>query len=436
MKLLIYIIQFTRFFLSILLRVVLGFTKFYSKRLKFEKRNLTSSFKDKGLVAHIAFEVSSEGELEQVLPIIFHLIKDKKNIELIYASESVEKKCEQLATKYPKHIKVIRLPLLSWPFAGKYELKEFLTAKTLVLCRYDFYPELLLYGMQKDIRFILVNASLKGKKKSFFNKLLYKSIYNKFDKIIWASEKEKENSIEFSISSQSFVFDFRLLQINDRLQKRNALWEKETIQKNLLDLYQSDYKEKIIFASFWPEEAKLFQNKTFVNNISKKVTLAVIAPHHLDNESLKKTQLNLKKHAPNLKQFTLAKDATLVEAKEVIRDLKEEGGVLINLIPAMLCESLKDFDHTFVGGGHGRSIHSVLEPYIAGNQIYCGPKTHRSTEFDFVRNNSPQFIHIVEKLEDFYDSLGTMEGIEKDREMRDDLIIQSQRIFLDFIKSL
>ena len=57
------------------------------------------------------------------------------------------------------------------------------------------------------------------------------------------------------------------------------------------------------------------------------------------------------------------------------------------------------FDHAFIGGGHGRSIHSVLEPFFGVSHIYCGPKVHRSTEYDFVKNKTPHFIHIVEKLE-------------------------------------
>ena len=57
----------------------------------------------------------------------------------------------------------------------------------------------------------------------------------------------------------------------------------------------------------------------------------------------------------------------------------------------------------FVGGGHGRSIHSVLEPYLAMANVFCGPKVHRSTEYDFILDNSPDFITIVFEIDKFYE---------------------------------
>ena len=54
------------------------------------------SFGNDGVVADYAFECSSEGELEQVVPIINYLLSRDKKIELIYCSESVHHKCIQI----------------------------------------------------------------------------------------------------------------------------------------------------------------------------------------------------------------------------------------------------------------------------------------------------------------------------------------------------
>ena len=64
--------------------------------------------------------------------------------------------------------------------------------------------------------------------------------------------------------------------------------------------------------------------------------------------------------------------------------LNKPGVILINL-KGVLCELYKFFAISFVGGGHGVSIHSVMEPYIAGSRIFCGPKVFRSTEFQFIQ---------------------------------------------------
>ena len=64
-------------------------------RYEFESLNLSdpfcASFKDQGEIADYCFEVSSDGEFEQVRPIIDELLRTNRRVELIYCSESLEK---------------------------------------------------------------------------------------------------------------------------------------------------------------------------------------------------------------------------------------------------------------------------------------------------------------------------------------------------------
>ena len=71
--------------------------------------------------------------------------------------------------------------------------------------------------------------------------------------------------------------------------------------------------------------------------------------------------------------------------------------VSLMLVPGIFCELYANFGQAYVGGGHLKSIHSVLEPYLGGAQIYCGPKTYRSTEFDFILGHSPKTISELSK---------------------------------------
>ena len=154
----------------LLLYPFLPFFRFTRRRVHFESKNLQEeacqSFRKQNLRADYAFEVSSEGELEQVFPLIEHLLQEKKRVELMFASESVEKKCRRLYQNAPKQMRFLRLPLASFslpPSRGRQNIASWLSAPTLILCRYDFYPELLLYGCALHHRLILVSATFKNK---------------------------------------------------------------------------------------------------------------------------------------------------------------------------------------------------------------------------------------------------------------------------------
>lgn len=86
------------------------FSSSVRERIRFEKKNKkeNKSFREDGQVADYAFEISSEGELEQVKAIIEKLLTENYKIELIYCSKSVEKQCQVLADKYPKVLRTFR----------------------------------------------------------------------------------------------------------------------------------------------------------------------------------------------------------------------------------------------------------------------------------------------------------------------------------------
>ncbi|MCY4524407.1 MAG: hypothetical protein OXB84_06690, partial [Halobacteriovoraceae bacterium] len=166
------------------------------KRKEFERLNLTDPHsKPFEKSAAVAFHVASEGELEQVRPLIDRFIEKNKRVELIYTSESVEERCSNLALEHSELIRIFRLPLLCyfpWPDLAGQNLSDFISAKKIILCRYDFYPELLLRGARRDTCFILVSAALKRKKELKWPFNIYtKALYGLFDIIISSNDSEK-----------------------------------------------------------------------------------------------------------------------------------------------------------------------------------------------------------------------------------------------------
>jgi 3-deoxy-D-manno-octulosonic-acid transferase len=136
---------------------------------------------------------------------------------------------------------------------------------------------------------------------------------------------------------------------------------------------------------------EIFENKKLVQDVLNGKVHICIAPHKLNQEFVDNILRSIPQNIP----------VTLVKDNETISTI----GIAVVLVPGILCELYSYFGHVFVGGGHIKSVHSLLEPYLAGAKIYCGPKIHRSTEFDFIVGHSPENISVVTVIKDFYDYL-------------------------------
>jgi len=378
------------------------FIPFVKKRRHFERENLTGpeyqSFHKEKQIADVCFEVSSEGELEQVLPIIHALLDHQKRVELIYCSPSVKDHCLKIFQANSGHVRLLRLPLVTYfPFFGwGQSVKSWMTAKTLVLCRYDFFPELLALGNDPKNKFILVNATLKNK-----NSFFMRPILSLFDQVVCASQND-ELKMKALLKEEvvTNTFDFRVIQIRKRLKdyQRKNFFQSTSFQagRELINLFP---KEKtILFGSMWPLELAVFDCPDFLESIKKREQLVVIAPHRLEPQALDQFT-HFFDQLPGQMDYQIWDEHF---SQENVVSFKNKPGILILTVRGILCEMYQWFGHAYVGGGHGKSVHSLLEPFLAGVQVYCGPKTHRSTEYDFILGQAPQGILLVPRLNEFY----------------------------------
>ena len=414
----------------IILSKMLPFTR---KRLIFERRNLTDpacqSFAKNHIKASVAFEVSSEGELEQIRPLLIKELNNQKKVELIYCSESVESKCQKLYEQFPHLIRLYRLPLLSFSFIAVANLQHifhFITADQLVLCRYDLYPELMLFGLLKTHKFILVSATLKNKKlHSFLYKYLYQALFDQFDLILCAT-KSDENKFKNILNIEKHklqVYDFRVVQILSRVENASNVLESKIFYPLFKEWYAAvPHNHRIIFGSIWPLEMSIFKNSQFIEEIKSNRIKCVLAPHKLSKDFLTEIIQNVPASLP---YYVISKEMDLNACQTIFLSLTQKPGILILTVPAILCELYTSAGNAFVGGGHGRSIHSVLEPYVGMCKVFCGPKTHRSTEYDLIKDYSTNQIHVVTNLEDF-------SKIFMDNYMEDVDIINRKHIFNEF----
>ncbi len=363
------------------------------------------------------FHVSSEGELEQVLPLVNALEARlssenlysekgsdrlvKKEILLLYTSPSLTKKMASLSQEY-QFVEVAMVPLLKIFPWGKGSLFHLKAPQLFFMVRYDFFPELLLVGnhvtKSDDGRFILLSASLKGKDRSFkrnrLKKLYYHFILSSFKEVYAAGPpdlKRIESFYKGEAPFSLFEHDFRHGQIIDRQRAQTNFKNTHCLDSFKKWLEGVELQERIIFGSLWFGELSVF-NEEFKEALKRGELRVFLAPHKLSGSEWDRIEKAL--------------ESWQKEGIGVVKwsqyGIQGEGSVLLCQVPGLLCELYPFFGHNFIGGGHGRSIHSLLEPFWGGGHIYCGPKTHRSTEFDFVQEHSPRHLHVVNELEDFY----------------------------------
>ncbi|OUR95312.1 hypothetical protein A9Q84_15855 [Halobacteriovorax marinus] len=373
-----------------LLYILRPFFSFLSKRADFEAKNrFNPSFKSIGKRADYCFHVSSEGELEQCLILIDDFLAKGKLVELVYTSPSVERKCRLLDETH-QNLRSFRMPLLSFPF---YSFRRWVSAKTLFMCRYDFFSEIMLYGAREDVSFYLLSATLKGKDNlGAVTKHFALGKFNLFDGIFCASLKDVERFKTLGVEGALEEYEFRLLQIHNRVSNSEGKLNEVQLIRPFIELLKSRGPQKnIILGSAWPNEMLVFKNAEFIEKIKSGEILVCIAPHTLGEAAIAEI-------VSSIEEITKDVGIHLIGDTE----LPSSPCIYINPTPGVLLESFKYFSHCFIGGGHGRSIHSVLEPYLAGGIVYTGPRIHRSTEFDFIETHSSDCVVVVNELETFY----------------------------------
>lgn len=354
-----------------LMRILVLFLFWNSKveeRERFEKRNkfesLAHSFKEKDEVADLCFEFSSEGEFQQVAPLIDDALKAGKKIELIFFSPSVEKAVMKLAGQNPLQVRYLRYPFIRiFPFMGRRSFTHWVTAKTLIMVRYDLFPEFLLWSMHPEHKLKIVWMTFKkerskNKGPSFWKKLFVKEA----SALVLAGAPDLETAKTMNLSGK--VFDFRIEQIRRRVSNREEKF------RQLFPLYPNfkshaeSFQNKVILGNAWPSDLFLLRDLP-------KDTLLVIVPHQLSPEII-----NLFKDGLD----DLGRE--VFEINDSTKAFESSNTILINK-KGILCELYTDFSHSYVGGGFEGSIHSVLEPLVAGSEnLSCGPFHHRSTEYD------------------------------------------------------
>lgn len=344
-------------------------------RVRFEEQLDARTF-----TADWTFEISSEGEYEQVRPWISTLLREGSKVEMIFASESVERAMTKLQSTYPQQVKLLRLPLLTNKFGA---LERRLTGRHFVMCRYDFFPLLMRHAGRADIDAGLVWASFKGRRQRLNSRAWrwwYRQFFSVFDWIIPATI-EDEQLFKLIHPRVLPAVDFRVGQIQARvtdrartLAQRFPHWDEF---RRVLERFPPE--RRLVLGSVWESDLGILQSAPLRQRILAGELLVLVVPHKLSDEWVR---------ALESLDFTV----NHVSEGRMFPHEVAAGPWLINL-KGVLCELYAEAKLVYVGGGFERSIHSVLEPFVAGAQIWCGPKLHRSTEAELIQSVAGEVFH-------------------------------------------
>jgi 3-deoxy-D-manno-octulosonic-acid transferase len=300
-------------------------------------------------------------------------------VELVYASESVHKTITNLHQHYSNSLRLIPLPLLTHT---PWSLGRALTAPRLVLCRYDFFPSLMARTSVVGVSSGLVWASFKRRRHRLENvwwQRWYRLFYGSFNWVVPATREDEKLFNNLGGIRVLAACEMRVPQIQFRLQEaathllgRFPHW---SVFLNLLSSYAIE--SRWIMGSAWESDLGLLDDPKLRRDLLDKKVHLTLVPHKL---------------GPQWKELLVARGFDVLEITSTwngeISGSSKPQIVVLNL-KGVLCELYSVMGHAYVGGGFERSVHSVLEPFVAGCKILCGPKVHRSTEVEAIESVAP-----------------------------------------------
>lgn len=382
----------------------------FYRRVSFESKNYqdegTRAFSRVGKKAHCLFHFSSEGEFEQIRPIIDELISHGKNVELLFTSPSVEHKVVEYYQAHRERVRYLRLPLITYfPLLKRQNIIAWSSASKMMMVRYDFFPELIYLG-SKMSEFILFSATSKSSKARFSKdgkpiiSWIKKFIYAQFSEVIAATIEDQKVFESAQLGTQIVApIELRMLQINSR-QKSFRKHKHYEFLSQILGLYP--YQDRICLAQMWINEFTFFNDTNLLNDIADKKKFVFLAPHLLKEDKVEEMLSEIKKLSPKLKIHILDESKLTLESfQSFLKEITMNPGLILCTVKGILCEIYPYFHKVYVGGGHGKGVHSLLEPFVAGSRIFCGPNIHRSTEYDMIISSNFN-IKIIEECHEIY----------------------------------
>ena len=297
------------------------------------------------------FHCASLGEFEQARPLIESCKKDFPNhrIALTFFSPSGY----EVQKNYAFADVVTYLPL-----DRKKSVLRFIEAlrpQVLFLIKYEFWPNLI-SELQKQKIPVFSVASIFRKQQLFFKPwgFYMKNILKKIDFFFVQNEASQKLLSSVGIENTLVIGDTRTDRVLDILNQDNT---NETIADFIQD------QDCFVVGSSWPEDVAIL-SKTIDSKSNLKT---IIAPHNVDEASLREVELSFHK--------------TVIRWSDLSQQKKEDADILLIDCVGILTKIYSYADIAYVGGGMGtKGLHNTLEPAVFGIPILIGKNYTRYQE--------------------------------------------------------
>ena len=312
--------------------------------------------KDRRRKTVVLFHAASQGEFEQLQPILKRMDRNQFFLLLSFFSPTVYKheKNTELADAVCYH-----------PFDFFWSALFFfqrMNIKYYINTRNDIWPTHLYIARMMGIHTALINANLyrESHSRSYLLCNFHKKVLGNYDIILTGSDRLKKNLKYLAPNNKIHITgDSRFDRVLER--KRNArdglLPNSYKKSKTIIlgSIETSDYP--ILFSGL----KKYYPNGQ--DDLENNNHRLIIVPHEIDSQNLHRIYTNLTEIGFDVVNYS-EKDR-----------LQESRVVIIDLV-GILADLYRYADLAYVGSGFNDGIHSVLEPAVYTNAISFGPKYH------------------------------------------------------------
>ena len=297
------------------------------------------------------FHCASLGEFEQARPLMESCKKEFPNHKIVLTFFSPSGYNVQKDYAFADVVTYL-------PLDRKKSLARFIQAlhpEALFLIKYEFWPNLL-NELQKQKVPVFSVASIFRKKQLFFKPwgFYMRNVLKKIEFFFVQNATSQELLASVGIQNVLVIRDTRTDRVLDILTQDNT---NETIANFIQN------QTCLVIGSSWPEDIEIL-SKTIDSKSNLKT---IIAPHNVDEESLRMVEVSFNK--------------TVVRWSDLSQQKKDNADILLIDCIGILTKIYSYANIAYVGGGMGtKGLHNTLEPAVFGTPILVGKNFTRFQE--------------------------------------------------------
>lgn len=286
---------------------------------------------------------ASLGEFEQARPIIEELRESSDDLGIIvtfFSPSGLE------VMKDYRHADMVLYLPMDTPKKAR-EFVELLKPDIAVFIKYEFWYNYMKICLDKGVTFIYVSAIFR-KDQIYFNraKPLYLPVFKRIDKFFVQDAESFDILQAINVSQAVICGDTRLDRV---LAVSKAPFEDKSVLK-----FCNDH-DVIVFGSVWPSDFPIVNE--VISKFSKDFRI-IIAPHNIDEKSLKELKESFDKDA--IMHSTMSEES-----------LNSSQVMIIDSI-GLLSKLYRFGKYNYVGGAFNGGLHNILEPAVYGKPVFFG----------------------------------------------------------------